>query len=510
MRPPSRWLFLALAPTLLACNAEPPSGAAENIACPLTERVRLASAPGDFDAGDVFYALHLVGDHLLFTFERVDSDERVYWHTPRCGGPLAEFTSLPAGMLPLQTVQTPGGPVLYSQDTQGVVHVADRLDVDGFDEPRPVTGLPALPLGYPLASQNPRDFALFQRTSNPYAQVRGVAGLSGSTKELHAHGGDPDAPSVRLGDAVVMSLTTVDDRLYLLDDDGTLRRVDPTTGASETLQTDVRYAAFSPDGQRAIWQELGDDTSEPVHLRDLATGIDLEIATNDFARDSWNRKEVPGEPEPYFRDIGTWVWTQDSAYAAQIGPEGALVAAVRADTGEPLVLPAHVGVASPLSHHFTLTLADPFEQVRAHWDPATGALVEWHRGPTSPSLRHSDDATADYMIPDPELLDRGPLVRVDLATGAVTELLPQISQFSLRLAPDRYINAPLNAEVIVAAVDAGTLATYSQNYSLVDLATDTYFPLADDITGHALLPDSLIVLDAHGPDPGVWAIPFPK
>jgi hypothetical protein len=510
VRPPSHFLP-ALLLALAACHddtAGPPAPAPEGIACPLTERVRLASPPGDFKPADLYYALHRVGDHLLFTFDGPDDPARTYWHTSRCGGEVEEFTSLPPGLTPYTTVATDSGQVVYALDPDGQVLILDRLDVPGFDAPREVPGLPAIRLVLPgFFPTSDRRYATFFNV-NDGGQGWSAAGIGAVTTALFTHTGDPDVPALQVGAALVNTFY-FDDHLIVHDDDGTVRRFDPRTGASTTLLTGIRHVSLSPDTTRAIWQELGDDQSERVFLRDLDAGTDREIAVNDFAQQSWSRLPPGANIDG---DTGRWTWTKDGAFAALSGPDSTFVAAVRTDTGEPLEIPEHIQYGLPLTRHFALTLADPTDHVDALWDPASGNLRVWHRSPVTPRYVYDDATSAEFLLPDrTDTLD-GRLVRIDLATGTSTEILPRYSWYSGRLADDLYLYREQRGYILLEEFsDGGGWFATVDDLAFADPATQLYTPIADNISALALVPDeALYILDAHGEDPGVWAVPYPK
>lgn len=509
MKPPSYFLP-ALVLALSACSDETagPEPAPEGIACPLTERVRLASPPGGFTPGDLYYDLRLVGDHLLFTFDGPDDPGRTYWHTSRCGGEVEEFTSLPPGMVLHAVVATDAGPALYALDPlDGQAFLLDRLDVPGFDEPSPILGLPALfPLGHGMLGSGQRRYADFS-AANEGGHAWSAAGIGAITWKLFTHAGDPDVPALQVG-AAILDIAHADDHLLVHDDDGTVRRFDPLTGASTTLLTGVRHVSFSPDRTRAIWQQIGDDQVETVYLRDLGAGTDREIAVNDFAQQSWGRF-LSGDG--LGRDAGEWSWTRDGAFAAMKGLDDTLVAAVRTDTGEPLELPAHVRLVEPMTSLFRLELADPTERVDALWDPATGSTRVWHRGPVTPKLLRDDGTTAELVVFDAADEVTGRLVVLDLATGESTELLSSFSTTSGRLADGVYLYRTIRDFVPLTMSGQARVEVATYDLAFADPATQLYTPIADDISALAFVPDeALILLDAHGDDPGVWAVPYPE
>lgn len=509
MRPPSHFLP-ALLLALATCHddtAGSPAPAPEGIACPLTERVRLASPPGDFKPADLYYALHRVGDHLLFTFDGPDDPARTYWHTSRCGGEVEEFTSLPPGLQPNSLAATDTGPVVYALDPDGKVFIIDRLDVPDFDEPREVSGIPAIRLVLPgFFSITSRRYVAFSNAKDG-GQGWSAAGIGAISRALFTHTGDPDVPALQVGAAVINTFY-FDDHLIVHDDDGTVRRFDPRTGASTTLLTGVRHVSLSPDTTRAIWQELGDDQSERVFLRDLDAGTDIEIAVNDFTQQSWGRLPPGANIDG---DAGRWTWTKDGAFAALSGPDSTFVAAVRTDTGAPLEIPAHAYHRDPLTSHFTLILADPTDSVDAVWDPASGNVRVWHRGPVAPKYVHDDATAAEYFLPDSKDSYDGRLVRVDLATGTSTEVLPRYSWHSGPLTDNLSLYRTLRGYVPLATTELGEVSALVYDLAFADATTQRYYPIADNVSALALVPDEgLIVLDAHGEAPGVWAVPYPK
>ncbi len=158
-------------------------------------------------------------------------------------------------------------------------------------------------------------------------------------------------------------------------------------------------------------------------------------------------------------------------------------------------------------------LADPTDHVDALWTPDTGDLVVWHRGPTTPKFKYQDPAGwADVLIPDPGRPELGRLVRLDLTTGVTTDLLPRLSTTSGRVRDDLYVEQTPQTSIDVPIDGLGSsLGGRAYGLRFADVATGIFYPIADDITGVAAIPDEgLVYLDAHGPDPGVWAVPFPR
>ncbi|MBZ5714556.1 hypothetical protein [Nannocystis pusilla] len=497
---------LAALTALVAACHEPVRDVPEALAgaCPIDQPTRLVAAPPGFVADpDTWYGLHRFGDQLLFTFDALDDPGRVYWRLDRCDGELAEFPSLAPGLHNPFSIATPAGRVLYANDALGARHVVDRLDVAGDDEPRPVPGLPqGTALNFTGELSSP--FATFAFRQEGSARVYLAAGLGGETRAIYTHAGDVDVPALLLGDAVV-DYALLGDALLLHDDSGELRRVDPLTGASEPLLAGVRH--FTPiraDPGKVLWQELGDDVAETIFLRDLATGADVAVAVNDFAQSSWFRD--PEQPE-----LGRVLVTADGSVAALPGPGGPLVAAARLDTGAALAVPAHREPRGSFGGEFNLVLADEPEHVEALWDPLTGALREWYRGPAGDlRLRRVDGDSVEYFATDPGTSYTGVLWRVDLATGARRQLVARASSSAARLADDRYFLAFYGRQLPGAPFDGSRHAgAYAYDLKLVDPSDGLYTTIAEGVTALASLSDEgLVYLAPHGDEPGVWAYPL--
>ncbi|MFY0535307.1 hypothetical protein [Nannocystis pusilla] len=273
-----------------------------------------------------------VGDHVFYRFARNGDPAPAYWLIDRCGGEAERFTSATPGMTRFTELETDEGWVLYAQKDDRHF-ILDRLDVPGFDAPRPVPGLPAGKYGAGVSALG----MYFSSLTDGQNNLAGAAGIGAPTRALYLHHGVADAPAVTLGVRIVQH-QTIGDRIFTLDDDGDFRDVDPVTGASELVLGGVRRFNISDAARRLIWQQLGDDVSEPIFLRDLDTGEDWQIAVNDFTTLSWNR---PGDPDS--PATGAWAFTAKGDYAALYGPAHTLAAVVRTSDGaaiEPPPAPA--------------------------------------------------------------------------------------------------------------------------------------------------------------------------
>lgn len=490
----ARWLALSL----LACDpapAAPAPGPAD--ACAATSPVRLAAPPAGWRPEATYqYRFRLLGDRIAYTFDPPDLPDRTFYTIDRCGGAPARLPLPPGSELAgLQLLDTADGPVLYARDAAGVQHLVDRLDVPGDDPPRPVTGLPP---GLP-ANVHP-GFVLFAGVSE-HGTVSGAAGFGDAAYHFsfYTHAGDPDRPAVHLGDDIV-DYAFMGDRMLLLHEDGALRDIDPRTGDGEPLLTGVRAIDLSFDDRRLVWQALGDDLAEPVHLLDLDTGDDREIAVNEFTAQSWGRDPAQAG------SVGTWFFTLDSGVAVMIGPDARLVAAVRTDTGEALPIPEHTAWQSASGDDaLILRLSLDGQPAEAAWTPRSGGLRVFYRGPADPRLRFNDGARLEYFLPDPADPEFGALHRVDLASGRSVRLAPRVGEGSRRLGDGRYLAVARTGFIYTAEG-----VYFAHDLDLFDPNTQVYFPLAAAVDDWTLVRDQgVFYVDARGPEPGLWLHPLP-
>jgi len=444
------------------------------------------------------------GDHVLFTFDALDDPERVYWRLDRCTGELAEFTSLRPGLHNPYAIVTADGMVLYANDALGTDYIVDRLDVPGDDQARPVPGLPAQLGGLSAPTVSPYPFAVFPE---PHRSDRGAfaAGIGGTTWTYYTHAGDPAAAALALGDTIV-SLTMIDpagQRFYLHDDDGQVHRVDPLTGDREPLLTGVRHITRVGELDKLIWQEIGDDIAETIYLRDFATGVDTPIAVNDFAQRSWYR-------DP---DLGLGRIDLDAAATVAVlpGPDRVLVAAARTDTGAALEIPAHHTYLGRFDDRFHLRLADEPERVEALWDPLTGEVREWYRGPNiDATLRSFVGDVVEYFAPEPGHGDVGTIWRVDLGTGAREPIVTRASRQLRELDAGRWFLAFAERQLPGPPLSGGSyVGAFAHDLKLLDASDGRYTVIAEGVPAFTLLPDDgLVYLDVHGEEPGVWVYPL--
>ncbi|MDC0717215.1 hypothetical protein [Nannocystis bainbridge] len=490
---------------LLACR-EPTSHDPEVLAqaCSVTEPARIVAAPPGFVAApDAWYGLHVLGDDLLFTFDRLDDPRRTYWRLDRCTGELAPFPSLAPGLHNPYAITTDAGRIAYANDALGTHYLVDRLDIAGDDEPRPVPGLPEQ-LGGLQWGLSELPFVLHvERHASEHGAY--AAGIGGATHTLYRHDGDPDVPAVALGEFVQQVRIDGDDtRRHVLRDDGELHRLDLLTGDSERLLTGVRH--FHPLAQpdRMIWQELGDDLAETIYVHDFATGDDLALAVNDFTQKSWWRDPEEG-------DLGGVQPSADGSLLALPGPGRVLVALVRTADAEAFTIPEHRRFLGFRDLQVILLTEEAPERVLALWDPIGGRLREWYRGPqVTVALRRVDGDQVEYFEADPGGSAVGTLWRVDLTTGARERLLTRSTAAPAALADGRYFLAFERRQLAGPPLSGSSyLGAAARDLKLVDPATGLYTTIADDVTAYAsLADDGLVYFAPQGPEPGVWVHPI--
>ncbi|MFZ6180511.1 hypothetical protein [Nannocystis pusilla] len=497
----------ALSLLLAACGEDAVAPESFAAACPLREPVRLAAPPAGWQPGPArVYPFKQLGDHLLYSFDNAGDPDPGYWLVHRCGGPPERFTTFTPGTVLPFALATAEGTLVYAVDREGRHVVLDRLDVPGFDVPRPIEGLPRYDV--PGGSPHEAGYALFASVNRPTGAARQAAGVDGGSAVVHTHDGDPEAPALHLGDHVV-SLAQHGSAVFVLDDDGALRKVDPFTRESEPLQDGVRYFTLAADGRHLIWQAIGDDDVEPVYLRDLEAsarlavadfGVDREIAVNDFAARSWNRMPAHGLA------VGRWTWTEASAAAALVGPDDTFVTAVRTDTGEPLAIPEHRQQRGALGDDFVLVMPDPTNLVLALWSPEDGDVRVWYRGPADATVearaRVGDEL--EFFLGEPTDETAGSLLRVDLRTGELTERAPRIGRDYRPLDARRYFTA-----VRAEPVQAGAEIKWTYDLLVFDADSRVYTTVAERVDDFVLVPDhGVLYLDSRGDEPGLWAAPL--
>ena len=469
-----RSAVLPLVLVFTACSDEV-AGTPLDTACKITARVRLADPPEGWTPGaGGKYRLHRFEDFVLYTFDDAKDPARLYWRLDPCTGETTPFPSLAPGLGNPFLLDTPVGRVLYAVK-DGDYFVVDRVDDPGDDVAGKIAGLPRP--GF-------LDFNLWNAWGAPYA-------LFFRDTDLYSHAGDPAVPALRVAVNTAESFP-YEDAVLVADSTG-LRRVDPFTGTSELLlggaqRVQIVYDGGSIADARVIWQPAGEST---LYLRRLGEGKDLAL---DIA--------------PTIVDLGletTRYWPElDIEVVTFLDPSaGSIVAAARTDTGVAIVVPDHVGVYHYSGRALSLTLPDPDAHVEAIWEPETGALREWYRGPTpAPWLQAAEGDHVDYYVRGPTM-NEGSLWRVDLDTGERRLLLPRMSEEAARVTPNMYL-----MQFDVSAPASDTAELFDLEY--IDVESGRSTRVAGSVSDAAHVPgDGVIYLDAHGAEPGVWAAPQP-
>ena len=498
----------AVCTLLVACREPvgggPPEALAE--ACAITEPTRVVAAPPGFVADpDAWYGLHVLGDHVLFTFDRFDAPDRVYWRFDRCTGELAPFPALAPGLHNPHAITTADGLVVYANDGIGRPYILGPLDGADDHEARPVPGLPERLRGGASGLVSPSPFQLFSE-AHPSEHGAYAAGIGGATTTWYRHDGDPDVPAVALGEFVLFRGVAGEfGQYHVLYDDGELHRLDVLSGDSERLLDGVRH--FQPLGQqhKIAWQELGDDLVETIYVHDFATGDDLAIAVNDFAQQSWLR-------DPEQSDLGTLRVSAGGDLLAQLGPDRVLLKVVRTTDAESFAVPEHLRFIGFTGEQIIFLTGDDPERVLVLWDPVGGGVREWYRGPeVTVALHRVDGDRVEYFQADPGDSATGTLWRVDLGTGERERLLVRTTWNPLELADGRYFIA-FDRKILLGPPLSGSsfIAESTRDLKLVDPGDSLYTAIADDVTAYALIPDEgLVYLAPQGPAPGVWVHPLP-
>lgn len=506
-----RWIVVspgALLSLSLACGPETVAEAPVERACPITEPIRLVAAPASFEPEeDAWYGVYAFGDDVLFTMQRFDDPGREYWHYNRCTGDLRPYPPLAPGLHNPYVIEGDAGRIVVANDDDGRSFVVDRLDDPAWDDPRPVLGLPEG--ARPALGGSRGAYATFfhhwsHDDGNPLRHLSGAAGIGASTYGLYTHGGDPEVPALKVSDTLLAAYAFGEGRTLVHEEGGEVHLVDALTGARELVLTGVRHLAYGFDERTLIWQAIGDDIAEPIYLHTLESGSDIQIAINDFTALSWGR-------ELGHQDAGEWRYTSDRAIAAMIGPEGRFVAAVRIATGESLAIPPHVDFGFSVEGEFILRVADAPDQVLALWDPGSGRVREWYRGPPErkASLYGVDGERIDYFIEDEdaEIAGTGALWRVDLTTGEREVLLESIAWATL-LGDARYLVGVDQTRIDGPPLGEGIHRAYYQRDLWLREVGGASTLIAEKVTQMApIVDEGTLYFDAHGPEPGLWAYP---
>lgn len=353
--------------------------------------------------------------------------------------------------------------ILFAEDAEGRLYAGDRLDEPGVDAPRALAN-------YPARSAEPdvqrsrehvqgQGYLVVDAQGDPATQPRHAAGVGSVRETLWGLSGEREGDAVLLADEVVqhvLDLALLQDGILVHDDDGEVAWVDLRTAARTPVRTGVRWLTIhrSAAGESLVVQVIGDGAAEEVVLHDLATGEERPLTTNTDAGLSFGLD--PARPT-----TGTW---RTGPLLARVGPEGTLVEAYERSTLEPLEIPPHVGLSEVLyAHdHVGLVLEDPVDHVRALWDPATGALLEWYRGEApDPAAIQRPEWHGGAIVFEAENPDgTRELIRLDVASGAREVLVSGLGTRLEDLGDGRIVHAlgatsPLGAEIVVSVLGGG-------------------------------------------------------
>ena len=283
------------------------------------------------------------------------------------------------------------------------------------------------------------------------------------------------------------------DGVLIADSTGDLRLVDPFTGASDVLLAGSQRTALvgwgvALDDMRVLWQPVGESA---LYLRLLGEGTDLALDIDPALIDS------EAAVEPWWQSSDGLVLTLTDPQLTRIS------AAVRTDTGAAIVVPQHVDHDYLYGNALGLSLADGDVRVEAIWEPATGALREWYRGPAPvPYLHAVDGDHADYIVPDSTLPDERALWRVDLDSGERRLLLARMGSVMSVVDTDKYVMK------FDLPAPGGNGALFDIDY--VDITTADHTLIAGSVSDAVEVPgEGVLYLDAHGEQPGVWVAPLP-
>lgn len=493
---------------LPACSDRPLEDLPED-GCALDQPSLLVPLPAGWDPDERLSGFHMVAtdNHLLYGFDGPERRGRRDL-VPLCGGEPEQITAESDLYIGYSVMNSKQGPVLYGLH-DNVLQLIDRLEVPGHDEVRKVGELspPHSDDDDVLLSVSYRrgevgtvyGYTMTRRDPDPLV-VNGVAGLGGARSRYYFHSGEPDSPSVLIGDDIV-TYYQVGELAFMLRDDGSVDTFDRETGKTAHILDGARYieSVWTTEGDLSLlYQVMGDDQSEPVRIRDLGTGEEREVTVNDFAAASWGRGPTTG--------AGHWrvAAGPDGTVLALRGLDSRFVEAYRLDTLEPLAIPDHVGssvVVQGSYPGFALVVPDPEDHVIAVWNALTGSMVEIYRGPEPDWWFHviHEAGRVHYLRPN----DDGSMRRiaVDLASGEATTVIPRMGEWW----------HPLEDGRLLSRLHIGdSEIEHEYEYALVDPDTGDYEVLVER-TAEATLVEGvgLLYLDLEASRPGIWTLPFP-
>lgn len=429
------------------------------------------------------------GERVLFSWMRSSRPTDQFLTEP-CGDATVQLNMPDRQFLEGFQVETSTGPRIYAQSSAWPeIYLLDRPDERGADAPRMAIQLADDVTDWMTVSYAGHLLAVARHGDLKEPQYF-AAGLGGRRYSVYAHDGGLASASSPIADELVsvFAWAPFESRpLLVLTEGGEVRSIDLDTGESTVLLTQVRFLSISPDRRRVVWQQIGDDVAEPVFLRDLEDGSDRPLGINDFAAQSWGRKEDA-------HAAGRWWWTADGAFVAQNGPDGAFVTVVRGDTGEAIEAPPHTGSLGMAADGYMLRRAEG----AVLWHPAGGDLLTLHEGDATVSLVREDDERLFYSVRLPGDSDQS-LWSLERATGTRTEVLPLYQSYAHAFLDDGRHVAALPGE------------DGRRTLTLFDLETGEEEILAEGVESNIVVAPEYGVyyLVMTGDEPGLWLAPIP-
>ena len=501
MRKFNRVLLALSAPFLFAACSDDTAGTMDPNLCDTSAPVRLISAPEGWQPNDheTNFTSRVIDDRLLYSFLTATPTGTFGDVLLRdlCGGEPELVLSADSELSAGPVLEHPSaGKVLYGWGAP-TMYVVDRLDEPGADVPKPVAGLTLASEGDAVWSIESWEHGpLFVHFSVGTTPTANAAGIGASTREILTLGPTPDAPAVLLGKDIVHTFHH-GEQIGVHTDDGAAFLYDQVTGIKTPLVDNARWVSMVALGERSLLlvQDMGDDLAEPVRLVDLETGESRQVTVNDFVQGSFGR-------DPEHANAGTWTAVNggDSGFIALYGPDGKMMEGYDVATLEPVEIPDNLGrIVINGTPWMPLILPDPTDTVLAAWDPATGEVHEWYRGPQpefNPYLLAWRDGKLEYTTKISDGVYR--VSQIDATTGETTVVLPRRGASWKELADGRIITGfPIDR----------------QNFDVVlidpETATETTLVAGTHKWEYNEAHRLVLYTDFAGSQPGLWAAAIP-
>lgn len=489
---------------LVGCNEEAALPDEDVEECEIDGPTLVLAQQDDWNLEDPVsgFSLSLVGERLLYAIGDRPPASADHYLRDLCGGEPELVLAAASGLHWSFTSQSSVGPVLFGTDGEGRLYAADRLDEPGADTPRMIANYPGAygQAGSVAVERHDGGRMLFVERHGEIGEPSlPVAAIGTVTRTLWAYSGEPDEDAALLADDVVHyspMYTYRPDSMLVHFDDGRIAWVDQETLAEQPIRDGVRWFGLHWYGERPhlLYQAIGDGESEAVRLRDLETGEERPLTVNPFADVSFGQ-------DPDDRGTGGWL---TGAVLGLIGPEHTIVEAYHPETLAPIEVPAHVGLAGVWGAEglVGLVLPDPDEHVRALWDPATGTVTEWYRGPVpdASTLKQLEWKDGKIVFREDNADGTERIVELDVASGERRVVLSQVGHGIATLEDGRLLHTidvddELNRQVILSDPATGVSKV------LVDRTQRTSFSLARG--------GLLLYTDMEAETPGVYVTSMP-